>query len=65
MSDEDRFAEDLDSVDTLTTIMMEQKSCHEAGALSTPNTFINGDLITGAQPYERFLELIEEELEAT
>lgn len=34
----------------------------EAGVLSTPTTFVNGLMVSGAQPYERFSALIEDEL---
>jgi protein-disulfide isomerase len=33
------------------------------GVESTPTTFINGRLVSGAQPYEVFAAIIDEELE--
>jgi protein-disulfide isomerase len=33
------------------------------GVSSTPAVFINGRLVSGAQPYETFAAIIEEELE--
>ena len=33
------------------------------GVGSTPSIFINGRLIAGAQPYETFVSIIDEELE--
>jgi len=33
------------------------------GVGSTPTMFINGRLVTGAQPFEAFQAIIEEELE--
>jgi protein-disulfide isomerase len=42
-----------------------QKGVEEASALglsSTPSVFINGRLVLGAQPYEAFAAIIDEEL---
>jgi protein-disulfide isomerase len=36
-----------------------------AGVTGTPTFFINGRLIAGAQPVERFAALIDEELKRT
>ncbi len=33
------------------------------GVESTPTTFVNGRLVSGAQPYEVFAAIIDEELE--
>ena len=33
------------------------------GVSSTPSVFINGRIISGAQPYETFTAIIDEELE--
>ena len=35
----------------------------DLGVQSTPSAFINGRLVTGAQPYEAFVAIIDEELE--
>ena len=39
------------------------KDGNEAGVSGTPAFFINGRLITGAQPFEAFKRIIDEELE--
>ena len=33
------------------------------GVVSTPTVFVNGRLVSGAQPYEVFATVIDEELE--
>jgi protein-disulfide isomerase len=33
------------------------------GVSSTPSVFINGRMVSGAQPYETFTAIIDEELE--
>jgi protein-disulfide isomerase len=35
------------------------------GVSATPALFINGRLLAGAQPYETFVSIIDEELERT
>jgi protein-disulfide isomerase len=45
-----------------TIIAADQAAAARAGALGTPTFFVNGRKLAGAQPYERFRELIEEEL---
>jgi protein-disulfide isomerase len=35
----------------------------QAGVTGTPAFFINGRFLSGAQPYERFEQMIEEELQ--
>jgi len=57
-----RFTNDLDtnaykkSIDTMTDEVMK------IGATGTPASFINGRYLSGAQPYEAFKKLIDEEL---
>lgn len=60
--DEARFAADLRSEETATMVIQHQKVCRESGARGTPSIFVNDDMIIGAQPYEKFVEIIEEEL---
>ena len=38
------------------------QSGQRAGVTGTPAFFINGRFISGAQPYEKFVEIIEDEL---
>jgi len=40
----------------------DQKAGSEMGVTGTPAYFVNGVFLSGAQPYERFEEIIEEEL---
>jgi protein-disulfide isomerase len=59
-------------VDVFTSCVKEKKYSHqidkdmavaeELGTTATPSFFINGRLLQGAQPYEKFKEIIEQEL---
>jgi protein-disulfide isomerase len=41
----------------------EQKAvCNGNGARATPSFFIGGDLLVGAQPYEAFKRILDDEL---
>jgi protein-disulfide isomerase len=44
------------------TIEAESKMANGFGATGTPTFFINGRKLTGAQPYERFKQIVDEEI---
>lgn len=52
----------LDSREHAGVIAADQALANQVGARGTPNFFINGRQVAGAQPYERFKEIIDEEL---
>lgn len=57
-----RFERCLRSATTEARIVADQKSAARVGARGTPTTFINGRKLAGAQPIDRFVALVEEEL---
>jgi protein-disulfide isomerase len=57
-----QFRRDMDARGTADTIAANQQLCTENEATGTPSFFINGRLLTGAQPFERFETVIDEEL---
>ncbi|MBC8070981.1 MAG: thioredoxin domain-containing protein [Deltaproteobacteria bacterium] len=57
-----RFLADMRAETTAEAIAQQQRTCVGNGAEGTPSFFINGDLLVGAQPYERFAAIIDEEL---
>jgi protein-disulfide isomerase len=59
-----RFEADLASEATGTIIEAQQKACTDNEASGTPSFFVNGRLVTGAQPLEVFKAMIDEELAA-
>jgi len=42
--------------------MANMQTGQRAGVTGTPAFFINGRFLSGAQPYEKFAEIIEDEL---
>ncbi|MBI4411692.1 MAG: thioredoxin domain-containing protein [Deltaproteobacteria bacterium] len=60
---EKKFAECLDSDKYAEEVDKDLNDGIAAGVSGTPAYFVNGMLISGAQPFERFKELIDEELE--
>lgn len=44
-------------------VQADTKAGKEAGVTGTPAFFINGRMLSGAQPYEKFREVVEEELQ--
>ena len=62
--DEAKFAECLEAGRHAAVIQKDIEAGHKAGVRGTPAFFINGILISGAQPLEKFKELIEQELQA-
>ena len=61
--DRTRFDSCVDSHKYSARIDADIKAGDEAGVSGTPAFFINGRLLSGAQPYEAFKRLIDEELE--
>jgi len=62
--DELKFAECLDSGKHAETVQKDMEAGKAAGVSGTPAFFINGILLSGAYPIEKFKEIIEQELQA-
>ncbi|HWB74936.1 MAG TPA: thioredoxin domain-containing protein [Nannocystaceae bacterium] len=60
--DVDRFTTDLRADATKEAVVEQQRTCLGNGAHGTPSFFINGDLVVGAQPFESFKTVIDDEL---
>ena len=58
----ERFRAALDNNSHQEAIAADQALAQQIGARGTPNFFINGRNLRGAQPFERFKALIDEEL---
>ena len=58
-----RFAACLTSGKYTSVVDADIKMGNDAGVSGTPAFFINGRLISGAQPFEAFKKIIDEELE--
>ena len=63
--DMDRYRTDLDSDDVKKRIQADMAQARILGVTGTPGFFFNGRFVSGAQPFERFQILIEEELNRT
>ena len=57
-----KFKADLESDEIKKQIAADQALANEVGARGTPTFFINGRKLRGAQPFEQFKTLIDEEL---
>ena len=57
-----KFKDSLDSNKHKATIEADQKLARDLGASGTPSFFINGRSLRGAQPFDAFKALIDEEL---
>lgn len=57
-----KFRTDLDSGKHRAAIAEDQRLAQSVGATGTPTFFINGRLLVGAQPFEQFKQVIDEEL---
>ena len=62
--DQAKFDGCLDSGKFADKVKASTKAGQEAGVSGTPAFFINGRLISGAQPFDKFKEMIDQELEA-
>jgi protein-disulfide isomerase len=60
--DQAKFDGCLDSGKFADKVKASTKAGQEAGVSGTPAFFINGRLISGAQPFDKFKEMIEQEL---
>lgn len=58
----DKFKTDLNSDTLKAQIKADQKLAASIGARGTPNFFINGRKLTGAQPFANFKKIIDQEL---
>ena len=56
------FTKCLDSGEQAAEITKDTKDGANAGVTGTPAYFINGRFLSGAQPFEAFKEVIDEEL---
>jgi protein-disulfide isomerase len=62
--DEAKFAECLDSGRHAETIQKDIEAGKKAGVRGTPAFFVKGAMMSGAQPIEKFKEIIDRELQA-
>lgn len=60
--DVEQFRSDYAGDDIADAVEKHKRACLGNGARGTPSFFINGDLLVGNHPYERFKEMIEDEL---
>lgn len=61
--DADKFATCLDAGKYADKVRAGMQEGTALGVGSTPTVFINGRLLTGAQPYEAFRQIIDDELQ--
>ena len=57
-----RFKKDMDDQKVKDEVLTDQKLGNSLGASGTPTFFINGRQLVGAQPFDKFKELIDEEI---
>ena len=62
--DPDTFETCLASGDHVAAVLADLEQGREAGVSATPSFLVNGIFLAGAQPYERFSAVIDEELAA-
>jgi len=60
--DMDKFRSDMNSAGVKGKVTADQAEAAKLGITGTPSFFVNGRYLSGAQPYESFRRLIEEEL---
>ena len=60
-----KFDRCLDSGDKKSVVDFHKKAGEQAGVNGTPAFFINGRLLSGAQPFEAFKQVIDEELKGS
>ncbi len=61
--DMDRYRADVASSDVKKRIGADMEEAQKLGVTGTPGFFINGRFVSGAQPFETFKRLIDEELD--
>ncbi len=59
-----RWKKDLEDPTLKDEVLADQKIGNAAGASGTPTFFVNGRQIVGAQPFEKFKAMIDEEIKA-
>src|SRR3954469_21329451 len=57
-----KFAKDMDDPKLKEEVLSDQKLGTSLGASGTPTFFINGRQLVGAQPFEKFKQVIDEEI---
>jgi protein-disulfide isomerase len=57
-----KFAKDMDDPKVKEEVLDDQKLGNSVGANGTPTFFINGRQIVGAQPFEKFKAMIDDEI---
>jgi protein-disulfide isomerase len=57
-----RFKRDMDDPKLKEEVLADQKIANSVGASGTPTFFVNGRQIVGAQPFEQFKQLIDEQI---
>lgn len=62
--DSNKFNECLDNNKFMAKVQANMEEGQKIGVKSTPTFFVNGQLVSGAQPIEVFSEIIDEELRA-
>ncbi len=60
--DMDRYRKDIASKDVKKRIADDTSEARRLGVTGTPGFFLNGRFLSGAQPFERFQAMIDEEL---
>jgi protein-disulfide isomerase len=60
--DLERFTNDIDTRAYKKAIDAQTEEAMKVGATGTPASFVNGRYLSGAQPYESFKKLIDEEI---
>lgn len=63
--DQNKFDSCLDSGDKASAVRADLDEGSKAGVNGTPAFFINGRILSGAQPFEQFKTIIDEELNGT
>jgi protein-disulfide isomerase len=57
-----RFKRDMDDPKLKEEVLADQRIANSVGASGTPTFFVNGRQIVGAQPFEQFKQLIDEQI---
>ncbi len=57
-----KFKKDMDDPKLKEEVLADQKIANAVGASGTPTFFVNGRKVVGAQPFEQFKTIIDEEL---
>jgi protein-disulfide isomerase len=57
-----KFKKDMDDPVLKQNVEADSKIANSVGASGTPTFFVNGRILVGAQPFEKFKELIDEEI---